>query len=266
MDDAPKPSERTLRHKSCAFCRRALKTIAYYDHDVNLDPLIREIHDETCQGGRLHGGLLCGYIHVCENCGWWSIHCIEDIGGDIFGACGSLKELDLTDMSTPVNEVKAYLKVRYDMRFTLNPRLFEETVASVFRCLGYGVRVTAYQGDGGIDVILDGPDESLIGVQVKRYRSNIAVEQIRALAGSLILGDMTRGVFVTTSDFQSGCSTTAEKYSSRGLPIELLNAERFYEALRIERSDVFLSSDELVDALGRVPKAVHVGYDLEIVD
>jgi restriction system protein len=54
--------------------------------------------------------------------------------------------------------------------------MFEETVASVFRSLGYDATVTAYSGDGGIDVILHKGEER-IGVQVKRYRNSISVEQ-----------------------------------------------------------------------------------------
>lgn len=72
-----------------------------------------------------------------------------------------------------------------------------------------------------------------IGVQVKRYRNRIKVEQIRALAGALVLRGLTKGVFVTTSDFQRGVDTTTRRYAARGIGIELLNSERFYDALRL---------------------------------
>jgi restriction system protein len=111
--------------------------------------------------------------------------------------------------------------------------MFEEIVASVFRDLGYDARVTAYSGDDGVDVVLDGPSGVLIGVQVKRYRDSIKVEQIRALTGALVLGGLTRGVFVTTSTFQKGAADTAERMATRGYQIELMNADRFYDALKI---------------------------------
>jgi restriction endonuclease Mrr len=41
----------------------------------------------------------------------------------------------------------------------MNPKLFEDTVASVFQEHGYQARVTGQSGDGGIDVVLDGADK-----------------------------------------------------------------------------------------------------------
>ena len=49
-----------------------------------------------------------------------------------------------------------------------------------FGDLGYRARVTAYSGDDGIDVILDGDDDKAVGVQVKRYKNRIEVDQIRS--------------------------------------------------------------------------------------
>ena len=71
-----------------------------------------------------------------------------------------------------------YLTAKYEERFIINPRLFEETVASVFKSIGYFTRVTAYQNDGGIDIILDGNDNKVIGVQVKRYSSKSSLSFI----------------------------------------------------------------------------------------
>jgi hypothetical protein len=85
-------------------------------------------------------------------------------------AVGSLKELNLADISIPLAEVRDYLAARYNARFQIHPRLFEETVGAVFSGLGYAVVVTAYSGDNGIDVIMRRSDD-LIGVQVKRYRN-----------------------------------------------------------------------------------------------
>jgi restriction system protein len=99
--------------------------------------------------------------------------------------------------------------------------------------MGYNVRVTAYSGDDGIDVILDGPGNDVIGVQVKRYKGSIEVEQIRAFTGALVLGGLTKGIFVTTSRFQAGAVGTVDRLSRRGYRIELMDADRFYDALKI---------------------------------
>jgi hypothetical protein len=124
--------------------------------------------------------------------------------------------------------------------------LFEEVVASVFRDLEYKVVVTGFSADGGVDIVLHGSSDHVVGVQVKRYRSEIKAEQIRSLAGALVLGGQTRGVFVTTSDFSRGAKDTARKYSELGVQIELINAQAFYDALGlVERQKTSEIDEEL---------------------
>ncbi|QOZ06889.1 restriction endonuclease [Bradyrhizobium sp. CCBAU 51765] len=114
--------------------------------------------------------------------------------------------------------------------------MFEETVASVFRSLGYEATVTAYSGDDGVDVILQKGKER-IGVQVKRHRNSISVEQIRSLAGAMIVNDVTKGIFVTTSKFERGSARTIDRLRVRGYPIELIDAPRFFDMLKLTQID-----------------------------
>jgi restriction system protein len=147
---------------------------------------------------------------VCPVCGWWKFYKVADSWGDleleehdrVDFRFGVLKVLDLADISLPINQVRSYLVARYDARFSVHPHVFEEVVASVFRDQGYRVRITSYSGDDGIDVILDDAHNGTIGIQVKRYREKIKVSQIREFTGALVIGGHTRGIFVTTSDFQ----------------------------------------------------------------
>lgn len=189
-------------------------------------------------------------VRTCPVCGWWSVCRTSTTAGGShgthheMGASGSLRELDLPDIEGPLEEVRSYLAARYVDRFKVHPRVFEETVASVFRDLGYNARVTAYSGDDGIDVILDGQSGNLIGVQVKRYRNSIQVEQIRALTGALVLGGLTRGIFVTTSTFQSGANETAQRLRTRGYQIELMDAARFYDSLKIAQRTRYRSKND----------------------
>jgi len=44
---------------------------------------------------------------------------------------------------------------------------------------------------------------------------------------------MTSGVFVTTSDFTAGAQRTADMAAMYGYRIELYDAKRFYDALKI---------------------------------
>lgn len=213
----------------CPFCTGALASLDVPEYLPRSEPEYEKHSYYTASG--------------CETCGWWRIvresrsAYLHSVFDDIDAAAGSLKRLDVSDIAAPVQEVRNYLVARYDSRYEVHPRLFEETVASVFRDMGYRARVTGYSNDGGVDVILDSPSSELIGVQVKRYRNSIKVESIRSLAGALVLNGCTEGVFVTTSDFQSGCEKAAGLFAVRGIPIRLLNATKFYDALSlVERS------------------------------
>lgn len=64
-----------------------------------------------------------------------------------YGKSACLGDPDLSDLSAPIADVRAYLTARYQRRFTLHPRLFEKTVASVFADHGYAATVTAYSGE-----------------------------------------------------------------------------------------------------------------------
>lgn len=201
-------------------------------------------------------------VAVCKSCGWWvaskyiyspsSIRPFE--GTDThMGACASLRELDLTDINIPIQEARDYLIGRYEDRFDVHPRKFEEVVCDVFRSLGYMSAVTAYSGDGGIDVILqDGSKQ--IGIQVKRYRNSISVEQIRSLAGALVIGGYTKGMFVTTSKFQSGAAKTSEKARAAGYQIDLIDGDRFFDMLGLAQSSLprKMSSEEINEILSNL--------------
>lgn len=179
------------------------------------------------------------HVKVCDICGWWLA--FEETlkrEGDIvtvrsYAGAGTIKRLDLKSLAAPIEEVRAYLAGRYEERHELNPTLFERTVASVFRDLGYHTRATGCSGDGGIDVILQDAAGSEIGVQVKRYRGTIQVDQIRELTGALVLKGLTRGIFVTTSRFTAGAPAVADLSALRGYPIELIDADKFLEKLEI---------------------------------
>jgi restriction system protein len=175
-------------------------------------------------------------IGICPACGWWKYGLGTSVGGrrpvSYQIKMGSLRRLDLSDITIPLAEARKYLMARFESRYDIHPRLFEDVVGSVFADHGYKARVTAYSGDGGIDVILDAGG-STVGVQVKRYKEKIGVDQIRELTGALVIGGHTRGIFVTTSEFQAGAAATASASGARGYPIELINARRFYEALKI---------------------------------
>lgn len=178
-------------------------------------------------------------LHICRMCGWWvavDSALLPAVRWQLWlvnlVAPAALMELDVTDMSTPLQEVRNFLRRRYDARHHVAPRLFEQVVASVFRDTGYEAEATAYSNDGGIDAVLRDREGRRIGVQVKRRGRAIEVEQIRAFLGALMLGGFARGMFVSTSGFQRGAIQAAEACRTWATA-ELVDAERFFDALGI---------------------------------
>jgi restriction system protein len=176
---------------------------------------------------------------ACPACGWWLIDKIvecttrHNVWNMHFGASGALKTLDVRNVELPLEEVRRYLTARYDSRFGVHPRKFEEVVASVFKSLGYDSHVTAYTGDGGIDAVLTDSSGSSIGIQVKRSKNRIKAEQIRAFLGALTIAGRPKGVFVTTSCYQSGARACADAATRIGTAIKLVDADRFFDLLKI---------------------------------
>jgi restriction system protein len=87
---------------------------------------------------------------------------------------------------------------------TVDPYYFERVILILLRKMGYGEFVeTSKSGDGGIDGIINQDELGLdkIYIQAKRYNeSKIREKDIRNFIGAMS-GDTTKGVFVTTSDF-----------------------------------------------------------------
>jgi restriction system protein len=238
-DNRSRDPESVWTRGVCKFCNTPLRGVYSRAYQLSIDSYQHES------------------IERCSLCGWWKGETYQDITVGVrdssrqitrrrtrFGSCGCLRELDLTDLQTPITEIRDYLVAKYEARYRMHPRLFEETVASVFGSLGYHSTATAYVGDDGIDVILN-KGNSQVGVQVKRYKNSISVEQIRSLAGALVLGGMTKGIFVTTHVFQSGARDTVERLSTRGYKIELLDAQRFYDRLTLAQESLDRSLSDL---------------------
>jgi restriction system protein len=97
-------------------------------------------------------------LHICPICGWWIAVDSAVLPAVKYQfwlinlvAPSALMELSLTDVETPLIEIRNHLRRRYEDRHYIHPKIFEDTVASVFRDLGYDAYATAYSNDGGID-------------------------------------------------------------------------------------------------------------------
>jgi len=80
-------------------------------------------------------------------------------------------------------------------------------------------------------VILEDGSGARIGVQVKRRKDAVEVEQIRAFLGALVLGGYARGVDVSASRFGRGVREAARCSTQTVMPIELVDAGRFFDML-----------------------------------
>ncbi len=89
----------------------------------------------------------------------------------------------------------------------IDPYYFEKVILILLKKMGYGdFTETSKSGDGGIDGIINEDKLGLdkIYIQAKRYEENkVREKDIRNFIGAMS-GDTTKGVFVTTSDFDSG--------------------------------------------------------------
>ena len=96
-----------------------------------------------------------------------------------------------------------------------DPRFFEALIVDLLVKMGYGQgRATQYVSDSGIDGIIttDALGFDPIYTQAKRYAKDHRVgrPELQAFAGAL--GNVARGVFITTSSFNSSAVDFASRY------------------------------------------------------
>lgn len=229
MDDYYEPDLWDVAFEDFATEHQALMRDPYFDGP----PLG---HPHTILRGDIVQRKVC--LHICPVCGWWIA---EDRAvlpavywqhwAVTLASAPVLEELSLHDIGAPLQQVRRYLMRKFEARASMHPRLLELTAASVFADLGYRARATAYSNDGGVDVVLEDASGMRIGVQVKRKKDAVEVEQIRAFLGALMLGGYTRGVYVSTSGFSRGARAAAKCSAQTATPIELVDAARFFDML-----------------------------------
>lgn len=267
--------------KRCRYCNSGFITTEIEDvWHVSNDDIIN-VHEDTVKNYKKHHNLAEHYLNLnlstanhkaffqyCWTCGWWRLLkrvriCAEtwQVWEMFFGCAGCLKNLDLVNINSPLNEIRDFITKNYEKRLNINPKLFENLVASVFKSLGYNVLVTGYTHDGGIDIVLDSPNSKKIGVQVKRHKSAIKLEQIRAFAGALLLNNLPDGIFITTSSFTQGALNVTNQLSDRGISIKLIDAPRFYNTLKI--AQIYDKSNEFMPfspCLATIPHIEYYGW------
>jgi len=109
-----------------------------------------------------------------------------------------------------------------------SPAFFENLVLDLLSSMGYGKgEVTGRSGDGGIDGFIsqDALGIEKIYFQAKRFTGNtkVTASMIRDFVGSLDLRGVSKGVFITSSDFPSN---TEQVLAGTHKSIILINQEK----------------------------------------
>jgi HJR/Mrr/RecB family endonuclease len=139
--------------------------------------------------------------------------------------------LIITDIN---EEVKKYLKKYPEKLYELNPRKFEELVASILEDMGLDVTLTQATRDGGSDIIARlkiSITTFLMLVECKRYSpdNKVNVRNIREVAGVHSLKEPSKSIIVTTSFFTKDAVKEASQHKGK---IELKDYNNLKEWLK----------------------------------
>lgn len=132
-------------------------------------------------------------------------------------------------IETGIEELLEKLKAELqDKLFSVNPYYFQKIVLLLFKKMGYGdFESTPKSGDGGVDGIINQDQLGIerIYVQAKRYGEGNKVREpeIRNFIGAMS-GDVRKGIFVTTSIFDS--SAVSKAASDRNHTIILIDGNK----------------------------------------
>lgn len=118
----------------------------------------------------------------------------------------------ITDMD---DAIKKYFKKYPEKLYEINPRKFEELIASIFKDLGFDVELTKATRDGGRDIIAsikNSVTSFLAYIECKRYApdNKVDVGIIRNIAGVHYLRRPSKSIIVTTSFFTKDAQEEAK--------------------------------------------------------
>jgi len=115
-----------------------------------------------------------------------------------------------------------------DSLLNTNPYHFEKIVIDVLVAMGYGgsreeaAKVTQKSNDGGIDGIIneDRLGLDVIYVQAKRYKNTVGRVDVQNFVGALAGKQAHKGIFITTSDYNSNAIEFAETVPQKVILID----------------------------------------------
>lgn len=192
----------------------------------------------------------------CSSCGWWKVIRETGIWGppnsrhmpkfayQEFCQVGALKNLYTGDLTLSLEKLQSVYWTYYTGGFA-RALSNEEIIASVFASHEYKDIVTSNAKGGGVIAILSKAEE-MIGIQMKDSENAFMVEQILTITGALMQGGDTKGVYVKTSNSQTGRDSTTSSINVKGDPIELVDAKRLYDALGLVQIPPYSSQENFL--------------------
>lgn len=108
-------------------------------------------------------------------------------------------------------------------------REFERLVAEAYRRKGYLAEVVGNEsGDGGVDIRLSRPGETIL-VQCKQWKSyTVGVKIVRELLGVVVSQQATGGIVVTSGHF----TQEARQFAKRNSQLDLVDGQQLAELIR----------------------------------
>lgn len=165
------------------------------------------------------------------------------------GNCDEEKESIIDTKSivtskTPYERIEAaFLELRnsliadvLDYLGKVDPFRFEQVVLDVLVAMGYGgsrkeaAKVTQKTNDAGIDGVIneDRLGLDVIYIQAKRWKATVGRQEIQSFVGALAGKKASKGIFITTSDFNANAQEYAASLQQK---IVLIDGRRLAELM-----------------------------------
>lgn len=118
------------------------------------------------------------------------------------------------------DEIKKFFKKYPQKLYDLNPRKFEELIASILKDLGFDIELTKATRDGGRDIIAiikKGITNYVTYIECKRYdiTNKVGVGIIREVIGVHTLRKPEKSIIVTTSFFTKNAIQEAKLFDNK---------------------------------------------------
>ncbi len=145
--------------------------------------------------------------------------------------------VELSDINARL--IRYFVDHPEEMR-NLDPRKFEELIASLFREREYHVELTPRTKDGGLDILaIEKKDvgSALTLIECKRYgeTKKVGVEIVRGLYGVVEQKRATRGILATTSYFTKGAKAFRDDVKYRIALADFDDLTRFVKEWSVRR-------------------------------